>query len=367
MAEPAPVQKRSFLRRAARGLIRLILLIGVPAAAGIAGVHYYASTGRHVTTENAYVKSRKVTVSADVSARVISVNARDNQPVNAGDILIELDRAPFEVALEAAIAERDSVRQDIALRRAELQSARVDVAVTKERVRYTEVEYARQARLVKSGAGRAARRDEAHHLFEDAKQRQRMAEERVRELIVGLGGKSNRKTEAFPRYRQAQAKVDRAKLELGWTTVRAPTSGLIMKASLEAGEYVESGDPLFAIVDQSDTWIEVNLKETQLTHIKPGMAATVVLDAYAERTWRASVTSISPATGAEFALLPPQNASGNWVKVVQRLPLRLAVERDEGAPMLRAGMTASISIDTGRVRELPPLVKQVFAWTGGRR
>lgn len=367
MAEPVPVRKRSFLRRAARGLIRLVLLIGVPVAVGIAGVHYYASTGRYVTTENAYVKSRKVTVSADVSARVISVNARDNQPVNAGDILIELDRAPFEVALEAAIAERDSVRQDIALRRAELQSARVDVAVTKERVRYTEVEYARQARLVNSGAGRAARRDEAHHLFEDAKQRQRMAEERVRELIVGLGGKSNRKTEAFPRYRQAQAKVDRAKLELGWTTVRAPTSGLIMKASLEAGEYVEAGDPLFAIVDQSDTWIEVNLKETQLTHIKPGMEATVILDAYAERTWRARVSSISPATGAEFALLPPQNASGNWVKVVQRLPLRLAVERDEGAPTLRAGMTASISIDTGRVRELPPLVKQVFAWTGGRR
>ena len=367
MADQAPAPKATILRRLTRGLIRLVLLIGVPLAAGVAGIHYYASTGRYVTTENAYVKSRKVAVSADLSARVIKVNATDNQAVEAGDVLVELDRAPFEVALAAAVAERDSVRQDIALQRAELQRARVEVDAAKDRVRYTEVEYARQARLVNSGAGRAAKRDEAHHLFEDAKQRQRMAEERVRELIVGLGGKSNRRTEDFPRYRQAQAKVDRATLELGWTVVRAPASGLIMKATLEPGEYVESGDPLFAIVDQSDTWIEVNLKETQLTHIEPGMEATVVLDAYAERTWRARVSSISPATGAEFALLPPQNASGNWVKVVQRLPLRLAVERSAEDPVLRAGMTATISIDTRRERELPPLVKQVFAWTGGRR
>ena len=162
-------------------------------------------------------------------------------------------------------------------------------------------------------------------------------------------------------YLAALAARDRAALSLSHTLVPAPVSGTLSQVGLEVGEYIEAGDPVFALVATNDLWIEVNLKEVDLTHILAGQEATVVVDAYPDETWRARVVGISPATGAEFALLPPQNATGNWVKVVQRVPLRLELEPDHDLARLRSGMTVSVSIDTGHTRDLNALVQGVLA------
>jgi len=355
------------IRGLLRFVFRLILLIGVPVAAGVVALHFYAGTGRNITTENAYVKARKIAVSSEVAGRAITVAVADNQAVKAGDLLVELDAEAFEVALATALAERDVARQEISTRRAALRRARVDVDAAAEALRYADVEYARQERLARTGSGRAALLDAALHEVEAARQSERMAEEDVRELTTRLGGKANLKTDDHPLVRQALIKIDWAETQIEKTRIYAAVDGIAAKVTLEPGEYVKSGSPLFMIVENGDVWIEANLKETQLTHLKRGMSATIVLDAYPDRVWQARVASISPATGAEFSVLPPQNASGNWVKVVQRLPVRLSIEPEADAPLIRAGMTATIRVDSKRVRELPPLAEKIINLTGGRR
>jgi membrane fusion protein (multidrug efflux system) len=363
IARPGRHPVRGFLRF----IVRLILLIGIPVAAGLIALHFYAATGRYITTENAYVKARKVAISSEVSGRVVGVGVVENQRVKAGDLLVELDAAPFLQAKATALAERDVVLQEIGTRQAALRRARVDVDAANEMIRYAEVEYARQAKLSRTGSGRAALLDAALHEVESARQELRKAEEDVRELISTLGGKANLRAADHALVRQVQVKIDWADTQLGKTRVYAPANGVVARVSLEPGEYVTAGNPLFMVVESDDLWIEVNLKETQLTHLKPGMAATIILDAYPDYEWRAQVASISPATGAEFSLLPPQNASGNWVKVVQRLPIRLNIEAGPGAPTIRAGMTATVSIDSLRDRDLPPLALKIINMTGGRQ
>ena len=364
---PLARPSRHPIRGLVRFLVRLILLIGVPALAGIVALHIYAATGRNITTENAYVKARKIAVSSELAARALHVAVVENQRVKAGDLLIELDRQSLLVARATAEAERDVARQEISTRRAALKRARVNIDAAAEMLRYAEVEYIRQEKLAKTGSGRQALLDAALHEVEAARQEQRKAQEDVQELISRLGGRADLKTDAHPLVRQAQIKIDWAETQLLKTRIYAPADGVAAKVSLEPGEYVNVGDALFVIVEDGDTWIEANLKETQLTHLKPGMTASVVLDAYPEREWPARVASISPATGAEFSLLPPQNASGNWVKVVQRLPVRLSIEAADGAPPIRAGMTATVRIDTLRERDLAPLVEKIIKLTGGRR
>jgi membrane fusion protein (multidrug efflux system) len=361
--QPGRHPVRGFLRFT----VRPILLIGVPALLGLVALHIYAATGRMVTTENAYVKARKIAVSSELAGRVLRVAVAENQRVRAGDLLVELDRQSLLAARAAAEAERDVVRQEISTRRAALNRARIDIDAAAETLRYAEGGYIRQVKLATTGSGRAALLDAALHEVEAARQDVRRAQGDVQELISRLGGRANLKTDDHPLVRQAQIKIDWIDAQLLKTRILAPADGVAAKVSLEPGEYVTVGRALFVIIEDSETWIEANLKETQLTHIVAGMRATIVLDAYPDWEFKARVASISPATGAEFSLLPPQNASGNWVKVVQRLPVRLRIEAADGAPSIRAGMTATVSIDTLRERELPPLLEKIINLTGGRQ
>ena len=366
---PAPMVHPSHhpIRGLLRFLIRPILLIGLPVLAAIVALHIYAATGRNIVTENAYVKARKIAVSSELSGRTIAVAVVENQHVKAGDLLIKLDAQALKVARAAAEAERDVARQEIETRRATLKRARVDVDAAAELLRYAEVEYQRQEKLARSGSGRAALLDAALHEVETARQEQRKAREDILQLISRLGGRTDIKTDDLPLVRQAQIKIDWAETQLQKTSVYASAGGIVAKVSLEPGEYVDAGKALFVIIEDGDTWIEANLKETQLTGLKLGMNATVVLDSYPEHEFKARVASISPATGAEFSLLPAQNASGNWVKVVQRLAVRLNVEARDGAPSIRPGMTATVKIDTGHDRELRPALEKIINMTGGRR
>jgi len=186
--------------------------------------------------------------------------------------------------------------------------------------------------------------------------------EEIAEALAELGGDPDIAPEIHPDVLRARAEFDRAELDLQSTAVYAPTRAITANLKLQVGEYVEEGDPALSLVAADDFWIVANLKETDLTHLRAGQSVTLNVDAYPSVTWSGVVESLSPATGAEYALLPPQNASGNWVKVVQRVPVRLGIDPLPGAPALRAGMSVAVSIDTGHERPLPDVLSQARAW-----
>ena len=253
------------------------------------------------------------------------------------------------------------VRQEVEATRAEFHQVQAEIAEARATVAYYAREAERQRKLNKRGVTTAAKLEEAEFEVASARQRVRTLEEKVRTVLAELGGDPERAPELHPSYIEAQTMREIAELHLGYTEVRAPADGIVTQVHLEPGEWLEEGDPAFGLIEADDTWVVANLKETQLTHIREGQMVEVGIDAYPDLTWKARVTSIAPATGAEFAVLPPQNASGNWVKVVQRIPIRIDIEPVEGRPILRAGMTASIAIDTERERQLLTTVRESIA------
>ncbi|MFP6729262.1 MAG: HlyD family secretion protein [Alphaproteobacteria bacterium] len=340
------------MKRVARYLLRGFLLVAVPLGVLVLAGLIYAAGGRYVTSENAYVKAAIINISPDVDGRVERVLVTDNQRIDAGQLLFEIDPAPFEIALAAGDADMAAVRQQIESLRAGYRQGELEIAAAGERAQYLILEYERQVKLETKGIGVRAKLEAAEHDLSMARRHVDTLRERNRMILADLGGNPAAPVESHPLYRQATARRDQAALALSHSSVIAPLAGFLSGVSLEAGEYVEAGDPVFALVASGSPWIEVNLKEIHLTHVAVGQSATVVVDAYPDRVWRARIDSISPATGAEFALLPPQNSTGNWVKVVQRVPLRLALEEEAGAPPLRAGMTVTVSIDTKRKRDV---------------
>ena len=360
----APPAGPTLARRVARVALRLVLLVVVPVAAAVAGLYVYAKGGRHVETENAYVKAEIVAVSADVDGRVTWVGVEDNAEVAAGQVLFRIDDAPFEVAVAEADAKLDLVGTEIESLRVDHRQALVEADEARERVRFLERRYQRQKRIKDKGLGTEEAYDEAAHDLDMAKRRVRVLDERARRFLASLAGDADAPVEVHPRYRSALAEREQALIDLGDTIVKASADGVISNMKLQIGEYVEAGEPIFSLIERSPAWVEANLKETQLTHVREDQRATIVADAYPDYEWRARVHTIAPATGAEFALLPPQNATGNWVKVVQRIPVRLEVEHREDAPPLRAGMTVTASIDTERQRELPVAVRRVLREDG---
>jgi membrane fusion protein (multidrug efflux system) len=266
------------------------------------------------------------------------------------------------------VAEREAslaiTRTQIETLRANYREAVVDEGRAKDNEAFLELQLKRQTRLRDKGMGSEERFDQAKHELALARRELQATRERMRTVLLALGNDPNLPVEDHARYLQAKAERDRASLDLARTEVASPTGGVVSNMKLQVGEYVEEGDPIFTLIETNPVWVEANLKETQLTHVQEGQRVTVTVDAYPDTTWTATVDTIAPATGAEFALLPPQNATGNWVKVVQRVPVQLRIHRPDGSPMLRAGMTAAISIDTGHRRELPKLARELIGEGG---
>ena len=348
-------------RRLLRGLLLGVTPLIVVGAVG----YHYAMSQRYVTTENAYVKADIITISSNIDGRVTDVLVGDNQTVDEGAALFVIDPRPFEITLAAAEADMENVRQRIESLRAQYRQGRMELAAAEERIRFLTVAQERQQRLLNKGVGTQANFDEAEHALFMARRRLNVVRENNRMVLAELGGDPKLPMERHPLYTRAQATRDRAELELSHTLVFAPSSGTLSNVTLQGGEYIEAGDPLFALVTIDAPWIEANLKEVQLTHVRVGQLAEIVLDSYPDMTLKARVESISPATGAEFAILPPQNATGNWVKVVQRIPVRMVLEKSEGLDLLRAGMTAEVRIDTGRDGEAAAFIKGVLAGSFG--
>jgi membrane fusion protein (multidrug efflux system) len=347
-----------------RRVLRLTLLVGVPLLAGLVALNIYARGGRFVVTENAYVKANIVAVSAVVEGHVVDVAVRDNQLVQPGTVLFRIDPVPYEIAVAEAEAEMDVVRSDIEQLRFDYREAVLEADEAKERLRFLERQFARQKQLKQQRMGSEENYDEALHELNTGRQRLQMLDERIQRTLANLQGDVALPVEKHPRYRRSMTLRDQAAMDLTRTTIVAPARGVVSNMKLQAGEYVKEGTAVFSLIETEPVWIEANLKETQLTHVVVGQDATIEVDAYPDREWRASVDTIAPATGAEFALLPPQNASGNWVKVVQRVPVLLRIEPHADAPVLRAGMTAAISIDTHRERELPGFLAGIVARPG---
>jgi membrane fusion protein (multidrug efflux system) len=267
-------------------------------------------------------------------------------------VLVRLDPEPYRLALARADAEIESARNGVEQLKVSLRETRADAKETENRLTYLEVQAKRQRDLSGRGVSSAARVEQADSEEQQARDRLSMLQTRIARVEAALGGNPEQPTERYAAVREKQALRDRAALDLSYTEIKAPRAGIVLNVRLQLGEQVKAQTPLFSLVADRRPWVEANFKETDLTYVTVGQKATVVLDMHPDITWDAEVESISPATGAEFAILPPQNASGNWVKVVQRLPVKLRLIERPGEPPLRAGMTAYVSIDTKRSRSL---------------
>ena len=348
------------VRRAGRLALRTVLLVVAPLAAAAVGVYLYAESGRYVTTENAYIKSNVVAISSDVSGRVEWVGVDDHALVRKGQILFRLDQQPFRIALDRAEAQLALVRTQVENLRTDYHEAVARVAAEEERVKFLARQLSRQKQLKDLELGSEQAYDVAAHDLSLAERQVRVLRRRVQRALQSLGGDPEMAVEAHARYLRARAERDQAAIAFADTSIEAPVDGITSNMKLQAGEYVEEGEAVFTIIEHGRIWVEANLKETQLTHVLEGQLASVTVDAYPGVEWSATVDAIAPATGAEFSVLPPQNATGNWVKVVQRIPVLLDVEQPPGGNPLRAGMTVAVSIDTERERTMPEALRPWF-------
>ncbi len=339
--------------------LRLVLLVVVPLVAIVGTGAWWLTGGRYVSTENAYVKAHIVQIAPEVSGQVRRVLARDHQQVAAGDTLMTIEQRPFRLALDSAEAELDAARAQVETLRGTWREVVAELADAEARADYFKKQWQRQEDLASRGVASVAKREEAQNDARAAADRVTAVREKLQRVLVALNGDPKLPAEEHHLVRDKVAARERAALDLSRTTIRAPVDGVVVNLRVQQGEQVKAAQPLFVLVVVSRPWVEANFKETELTHVRVGQKATVVLDTYPDVTWEAEVESVSPATGAEFAVLPPQNASGNWVKVVQRLPVKLRLSPQPGEPPLRAGMTATVRIDTGRQRSLSSSVSQL--------
>lgn len=346
---PFRFSRRQIIRWTLLGLGPLIVLL-------VSG-WFYLTGGRYVATDDAFVKTHLVSINAQVPGQVIAVFVTNNQHVSAGQRLFEIDPASYQLALARAEADLADIRAQIAALRASYREKGAALQEAQSTIGFQEREYERQATLLARGFASAQKADEMRHAFDLAKQRAEGVRQQMAALQAQLGGDPNTPTEALPQYRAAVARRDDAELALSRTKVNTPANGTVANVTLRPGDYVNPGVPIFSLAELDHLWVEANFKETDLTRVVPGQDATITVDAYPGVTWKGKVESLSPASGNEFSVLPAQNSSGNWVKIVQRIPVRITFENQAGQPQLRAGMSVYAEIDTGAHR--PALVARI--------
>ena len=342
--------------------LRTLLMAGGVGVALIGSVYFWLSGGRYVTADDAYVKSAKLMVTTDVSGIVANVAVRDGQQVAAGDVLFELDTRQFEFARDSARAVLAQTALTIDAMRADYHRFVSSIAAQKAQVDLARAAHERSATLMKTNVTSRAAYDSARFGLINAEQTLQSLKQQADAQLARLGGDVNLPVERHPQYLQARAQLSETERQLEHAVVRAPFAGIVTQVdALQRGTFLVSQTAALTntgavgLIATDKIWIDANLKETDLTHVKIGDAVTISIDSYPGRRWLGTVEAISPASGAEFALLPAQNASGNWVKVVQRIPVRIGVERTGHDPVLRTGMSAVVSIDTKHRRSLRDL------------
>jgi membrane fusion protein (multidrug efflux system) len=334
-----------------RNRTRYYIMATVPVVLVLIGGWYWLTGGRYASTDNAYVAQDKVVITADLSGRILTVAVKENQHVNKGDLLLQLDPAPYKIALASAEASVASARLQVDQLRSNYQQALSEQKNSTDDLDFKQKVFEREKDLLAKGVASQASYDTAENDLHTAQQTLAKASESVQAAVAALGGDPTIKTDDHPSVLSALAARDKAALDLKNTSVIAPVNGLVAQSgTAQPGGYVASpaANPtaLLAIVETDDSWVEANFKETDLTRMVPGQKATVTIDAYPGHKFNAVVESIGAGTGAQFSLLPAQNATGNWVKVVQRVPVRIKiVDKLDNDTAPRVGLSASVSVD----------------------
>jgi membrane fusion protein (multidrug efflux system) len=356
IADNLTEQRRLMQAEERRTRLRWILMGGGVLVAVVLGLWYYLASGRYTSTDDAAVMAAQATISSNVPGRVVEVAVRDNQLVHKGDVLFRLDERPFQIAVEEAQAKLAAARMQIVAGKATYRREVATLTANKDTLAYQQHEFERQQRLLQSGISSRAQFEQVQHAVEMAQSNLASAEQQVSSVLTMLGGNLDLPVDAHPVVLQAQASLDKAKLDESYTVIVAPDDGIVAKVEqLQVGDYISAAAPLFTLVSASNIWIEANFKEDDLTYMRPGQTAKVSIDAYPSHGCNAHVTSLSPGTGSQFSMLPPENATGNWVKVVQRVPVRLQLDDNcelGGAMPLHSGLSAEVTVDTEHHRTL---------------
>jgi membrane fusion protein (multidrug efflux system) len=358
--------RRASLLRLLRDRLRLILLVIVPLLALFAGLAFYLAGGRTISTDNAYVGAQKVLVTPDISGKISSVRVREGERVAAGDVLFDIDPTPFRLALSQAQSRRDSVRTDFNNMKSNLKSLNTLVELAQQNVALKQKDVERKATLLAKASGAQADLDTAMAATVTAQLQAQLAIQQQATTLNALLGNPDLLIEQYPPYQQANAALEQAERDLNHTTLKAPIGGTATQVdNIQLGRFVTAGTPILSVIDDRTPWVDANPKETDLTNVRVGQKVTIDVDTFPDVSFHGTVASISPGTGAQFAILPPQNAIGNWVKVVQRVPVRIAFDSGQDLSLLRAGMSVTVDIDTGQRRSLWSLIGRKGAASAG--
>lgn len=360
LERPAAMPKKALRER-----LRRPLLILFPILLAVAGGAYHAVQAPYVSTDDAFIRAAKESINARVAGQVAAIAVEDNQPVRKGQILFRLDPAPYQIAVARAEAQLESARLQIAALKATYRQQQADLQAAEDAAGFDARDYARENALVASAATPRVMDDRAGTDLKIAQQHVASIEQQIASIVAALNGDPDIAIDRHPSVRAAQAELDRARLNLSYATVVAPDDGIVTGVDdLQAGDFVDPGATTFWLLSSRRIWVEANFRETDLTHMRPGQKAVIEVDAYPGRRLAAHVVSMSPGTGSDFAILPPENATGNWVKVIQRLPVRLELdEADPGLPLF-SGLSAAVRVDTGARRSWHHPLRTMLAMEG---
>ena len=356
-ANAVPTQPRG-LMAGLRRYRRTLLLVVLPLVAVIAGLVFYLNGGRYVTTDDAYVGAQKVLITPDISGKVDKVVVREGQHVNAGDALFEIDPVPFQLAIDqakATLAQAKTSHENL-MANIKIYGQMADLMQQSADLKQRDVD--RKAALAKSNFGSQLDLDNSSNSFLTVRAEAAFVQQQLSSSKTQLLGDPNLPLEQFPPYVQAKAALAQAERNLDHTVLRAPMGGIATQVDqIQLGRFVMAGAPVFSVIDVAQPWVDANLKESDFTHVAVGQPVTIDVDAFPDHVFKGTVGSLSPGTGAQFAILPPQNATGNFVKVVQRVPVRIYFDsHDADVQRLKAGMSAYTTIDTGHRRSLAALM-----------
>jgi membrane fusion protein (multidrug efflux system) len=337
---------------------RALLLVVLPLVALIAGLGFYLNGGRYVTTDDAYVGAQKVLITSDVSGKIISVAVKEGQRVKTGDTLFQIDPVPYQLAAAQARAKLDDARSshDNLVANVKIYDQTIEIVNSGIALKQRDVD--RKTALAKSNFGSQLDLDNSATAMVTAQAQLQLVKQQRSNALNQLLGNPELPLDQFPAYAQAKAALDDSQRNLDLTTVRAPMDGVATQVEqIQLGRFIAAGSPVFSVIDIANPWVDANPKESDFTYVAVGQSVSIDVDAFPDHVFKGTVGSLSPGTGAQFAILPPQNATGNFVKVVQRVPVRIYFDNnDRHVQKLKAGMSAYTTIDTGHRRSLGSLL-----------